>query len=774
MGVEQSDFVHRRWRLCGQVQGVGLRPYVFRLARQHGLCGFVKNNTAGVVIEAWGELARLEAFEGKLLAVPPPLARIEGVQRENVEPAGIAPDGFVISASELGVAERGRVTVDCATCSECVRELSDPRNRRFRHGTINCTNCGPRFTIVRDLPYDRGSTTMRGFVMCAACAREYADPGDRRFHAQPVSCHDCGPRVRLVRGDGLTVVGDPYVEAAHVLRGGSILAIKGLGGFHLAVDATNAQAVEEMRRRKRRDHKPFAVMVRDVEHAAELVHLSDAARRELASAAAPIVLARARTASGIARGVAPGNHRLGVMLASNPMQHLLMAQGLPALVMTSANRSDEPLVKDDSDVGRRLEGIPDAVLTHDRPIQRAVDDSVLLDSACGLMMVRRARGYVPSPVALPVPAPGPGLCVGADLKNSVALVDGTTAVLSQHVGDVSHMLAYTRFVRTVEDMQRLFDCEPGWVACDRHPSYLTRRFAQQFANERDIRLFEIQHHHAHAASLLVEHGLDEPIIAIVCDGVGYGDDGTAWGGEVLRADLGGYRRLARLRPLRLPGGDAAARQTGRCAFAWLFDRFGPAASEHRLADRALPDARERRVVSEMLGGGLHCPSSSGLGRLFDAAAGLLGVCDFNHFEGMSGQRLESEAAGVDGPRFCSSLWRPPRESSGELGAIDHRPLLGRLIAGVEAGEPVGALARVFHEAVGEALVAAAAWAAKREGLGLIGLTGGVFCNELLTKCVVDGLREKGLLPVLHARIPPNDGGLALGQAGVCAKLLHEV
>ncbi|GAB4385878.1 MAG: carbamoyltransferase HypF [Phycisphaerales bacterium] len=765
---------HHRWHIRGQVQGVGFRPFVFRLARRHGLVGSVKNNTAGVVIDAWGEAEQVALFEAELLTAFPPLARIEGVRREQVEPPGTAPCDFAIANSEATAAQRGRVTVDCATCGDCVRELFDPHDRRYRHGMINCTNCGPRFSIVQDLPYDRASTTMRGFAMCDACAREYADPGNRRFHAQPVCCHDCGPRVRLLRLDGSEAADDPYREAARLLREGSILAIKGLGGYHLAVDATNATAVEELRRRKRRDHKPLAVMVRDLEHATRLVHLSTSARVELSSPAAPIVLARTRADSGIAPGVAPGSHRLGVMLASNPIQHLLMAEGLPALVMTSANRSDEPLVKDDADVGRRLAGIYDAVLTHDRQIERAVDDSVLIDAACGLLMVRRARGYVPTPLELPVAAPGAGLCVGADLKNAVALVEGKTAVLSQHIGDVSHALAYERLVRTVEDLQRLFDCEPTWVGCDRHPSYLTRRLARRLARERGLRFVEVQHHHAHAASLLVERGLDEPMIALACDGVGYGDDGTAWGGEVLRADLSGFERLARLRPLRLPGGDAAARQTGRCGFAWLWDRYGPRAMEHPLAERVMPDARQRQVIGAMLSRGLQSPPSSGLGRIFDAAASLLGVCDENHYEGMSGQRLESEAAGREGEPWEGSLWRPPSDGSEAPGEIDHRALLDRLIEGIDAGEPIGELAWLFHDALAKALVAAAAWAAERERIGRVGLTGGVFCNELLTLRVVEGLEARGLEPILHARVPPNDAGLALGQAGVCAKLLHEV
>lgn len=782
MSLPNSTTLHHRWHIQGQVQGVGFRPFVYRLATQHHLVGAVRNDTAGVVIDAWANLETLDRFEHQLLTTLPPLASIDRMQRESIDPPGPPPPSFSILASDTTTAvERGRVTVDCATCPDCRRELFNPTDRRYRHGLINCTNCGPRFTIVRDLPYDRAATTMRDFAMCNQCAHEYANPADRRFHAQPVCCHDCGPQVRIVRPDGSTIDADPYLHAADMLRRGSILAIKALGGYHLACRADDPHAVAELRRRKHRDHKPFAVLARDLDHARTLVRLSPAAEAELTASSAPIILAPTNPGAPVAPGVAPRSHRLGVMLASTPIQHLLMAQHLPPLVMTSANRSDEPLVKDDADALSRLDAIADAILLHDRPIERAVDDSVLLDSTRGLVMFRRARGYVPAPLSLPVRSPAPGLCVGAELKNTVGLVDETHAVLSQHVGDLSQMLAYERFVRTIEDMQRLFAVEPRWVACDRHPGYLSRRFAQQFARRRGIPLFQIQHHHAHAASLLVEHGLDQPIVAIVCDGVGYGDDGAAWGGEILIADLKTSRRVARLRPLLLPGGDAAARQTGRCAFAWLFDRFGHDAITHPLAARVLPDPAERQIIAQMLAAGLQCPPSSGAGRLFDAAASLLGLCDFNHHEAMSGQLLESAAAAAEPTThpatFPVQLWKPPAPHNAEandLGELDHRPLLDHLLSGLTAGEPVTNLAWTFHHALARALADAAAWAAAHAGLHTVGLTGGVFCNQLLTTLLAQALHDHALHVLTHARIPPNDGGLSLGQAGISAKLQSEV
>ncbi|MCL4221238.1 MAG: carbamoyltransferase HypF [Phycisphaerales bacterium] len=782
MTSETTDNLHQRWSIRGQVQGVGFRPFVYRIATAHALRGWVLNHTGGVTIEAWGERTALDSFDRDLRTTLPPLARVDQIERETVRPAGRAPVSFRIVASESTTAARGRVTVDSATCSDCQRELLDPADRRYRHGLINCTNCGPRFTIVRDLPYDRAATTMAGFAMCARCAGEYADPGNRRFHAQPICCHDCGPKVSLRLADGRAVAGEPIVEAARLLAAGRIVAIKGLGGYHLAARARDEVAVRELRRRKQRDFKPFALLVRDLAEARQLVELSPLAEAELPSPAAPIVLARARQGKGIAPSVAPGSHRLGIMLPGTPIQHLLMAEDVGPLVMTSANASDEPLVKDDDEVERRLAGVHDAVLWHDRPIERAVDDSVLLDAGDRLVMFRRARGYVPSPVTMPVRSPRPGLCVGGEIKNAVALVDQHMCVLSQHVGDLSQALAYTRFVRTIDDLQRLFDIEPAWIACDRHPAYLSRRLAQRLARERGLPLIETQHHHAHAASLLVEHRRTEPIIAIVCDGVGYGDDGTAWGGEILKADLCGSERLAHLRPLRLPGGDVAAKRTGRCAMSWLVDRFGDSAWEHPLSARVLSDLAEREAVGLMLRRNLNCPVSSGAGRLFDAAAALLGLCAFNHHESMSGQMLESAAYGArQRTGLEERLWSPAPSFSQEgeagaglLGQIDHRPLLDRLMEGLVRGEPVEELAWVFHDTLARGLAEAAAAACAHTGLRTVGLTGGVFCNELLTSRICAWLSTTGLEVIMHARIPAGDGGLALGQAGIGATIACEV
>jgi hydrogenase maturation protein HypF len=654
---------------------------------------------------------------------------------------------------------------------DCLRELGDPGDRRYGHALINCTNCGPRYTIILDLPYDRPLTTMAGFPMCPRCAAEYVDPADRRFHAQPTCCPACGPQPVLVNAEGDAIDPDPVAGAARLLRDGGVIAMKGLGGYHLVVDATDDGAVRDLRRAKRRDHKPFAIMARDIETVASLVRLSDDARCALLSPACPIVLAPRREAvagaPSIARSVAGGSHRLGVMVPYTPLQHLLFGAGAPdVLVMTSANFADDPLISDDGDARQRLVGVAQALLAHDRPIERAVDDSIVIDTAAGLLPVRRARGYVPTPLVLPVAAPRPGLCTGADLKCAVAVVPGAAAILGQHLGDLGYVLAFKRFRKTVDDLLRLYDVDPAWIACDAHPAYVSNEWARRVAAQRGIELIPVQHHHAHLASLLAEHGRGDRIVGLVCDGVGYGADGAAWGGEVLVGDLAGFTRAGHVRPLRPPGGDAAARETGRCGLSWLVDAVGTAAAEHAAARSIMPDAGRRTVIFDMLERDLNCPPSTGLGRLFDAAAALLGVCDFNHHEAMSGQRLET-AASADVRRPSGVGLMPVVERDG-VDEIDHRPLLLDMARRRAAGGDAGELAWLFHDAVADGLARAARRAAEKRGLGTVGLTGGVFCNALLTELVASRLRTAGLDVLVHRTVPPNDGGIALGQAAVAA------
>ncbi len=765
----------RVWKVRGQVQGVGFRPFVYRLACRLGLSGDVRNDPSGVTIRAFGPPELLDEFVVRLRQEAPALSRIDSVGLVSDEAAVDVPDAFQIVSSTEEPTERGRVTVDSATCSDCLRELFDPADRRYRHGLINCTNCGPRFSIVRDLPYDRPRTTMAGFEMCARCAAEYHDPADRRFHAQPVCCPSCGPQVRMTDAAGRPWVGNPYRTAARLLADDGVLAMKGLGGYHLVVRADREAAVARLRRAKRRDHKPFALMVGDLRQAKRLVRLSEQAERLLLSPVCPIVLAeRTAEAEGlVAPSVAPGCHRLGVMLPNTPMQHLLAREpelrGVP-LVMTSANLSDDPLIKDDEAALEQLRSLCDGFLWHDRPIERAVDDSVVLDGPCGVVPLRRARGYVPTPLSLPVSLDEPGLCVGGELKNVVAVARHNEVVLSQHVGDLTYSLAFERFRQTLDDLQRLFDARPAWVAGDKHPRYLSRQWGRRLAAQLGVQWHEVQHHHAHLASLLAEHGRTEPVVGLVCDGVGFGDDGTVWGGELLVGGLAHCHRVGRMRPLRLPGGDAAAKQTTRCAAAWLFDLFGDGAVRCSAAARLFPDRREREAIFALLRRGLSCPTSSALGRLFDAAAALLGVCDFNHYEAMAGQRLEAaafRARGSDVPVF-----EPRIEENGGCLEWDTRPLLAELLRGLEDGVPTDELALFFHHAVADSLLALALRAVEKTGIRTLGLSGGVFCNAVLTERVVERARAAGLEVFVHSQVPPNDGGLALGQAAVVAARLR--
>jgi hydrogenase maturation protein HypF len=754
----------RVYRVTGQVQGVGFRPFVYRLAVGLGLAGTVRNDPAGVEIVVAGTAVALAEFRRRLASEAPALARIDSIREGDA--GAPPPPGFRIVASEAAGAERGRVTVDTAACAECLAEMRDPADRHHRHALVNCVNCGPRYTIIRDLPYDRPNTTMAGFAMCPDCAREYEDPADRRFHAQPVCCPACGPRLELVgAGAGTGARGDPIGGGARLLVAGGILAVKGLGGYHLAADARSEEAVRRLRAAKGRDEKPFAVMVRDIAKARRLADLSPAGERLLASPAAPIVLAPARSGADLAAAVSGPSHRVGVMLPHTPLSHLLLAAGPAALVMTSGNRSEDPLIRDDAEAMARLGPFAGAVLRHDRPIERAVDDSVFVDAPTGPIPLRRARGLVPAPIRLPVAAPRPGIAAGGELKAALAVVRGGEAVLSQHLGDLSYAKAFRRFLDTLRDLTRLFDLAPEWIAFDAHPGYLSHREARRIAAAGGLVEIVVQHHHAHLAALLAEHGLSGPAVGVVCDGVGYGADGTAWGGEVLVGDLVTFRRAARLRPLELPGGDRAAVEIRRCALSWLFDA-GLAVEPH--LGRAMADGDERRGVLALLDADRHCPPSSGLGRLFDAAAALLGLAERNSFEAQSGVALEAAAvragAGPSGEGLMPLADGDPAE-------IDHRPLLRRLLDLLERGESAGRLAWLFHDAVADGLARAAAWAAAEAGLSTVGLTGGVFGNGLLTELTAARLSARGLTVLLHREVPLNDGGLALGQSAVAAARL---
>ena len=764
----------QRWVIRGQVQGVGYRPFVYRLAHRFGLSGSVKNDTTGVTIEAQGSAAALERFSRALEHERPPLALIDDIESDVITPERREESDFHIidsSADPQRPPDVG-ITVDAAVCPDCLAELLDVRDRRSGYGLINCTNCGPRFSIIQHVPYDRPNTTMKSFEMCQPCGDEYTDPLDRRFHAQPIACHACGPTVELVDSDGRRIGGDPIEGAAERLASGRIIAIKGLGGFHLAVRADDEIAVARLRRAKQRDHKPFALMCRSIEAAAQFATFSSHAITEMRSPRCPIVLAPRRADVRIAAAVAPDSHRLGLMLPYTPIHHLLFAaldSQIDALVMTSGNLTDEPLVIDNAEAIERIGGMCDAILWHDRPIERCVDDSVLIDAGDALIPIRRSRGYTPA--ALPLPrtdiggAPTYGLCVGGELKNTVAVVRDDHAVLGQHLGDLTHPLAHDYFKKAIADLLDLYQVAPEWIAHDLHPVYLSTAYARTLAEQWGVPLIGIQHHHAHAASVMAEHDVAEPALAIVCDGVGYGTDGTIWGGELLRADLLDFERLAHLRPLRLAGGDAAAKDTRRCALALMHQVYGDAFDRHPTTQHLIPDDTDRAMLTRMISRNVNCSASTGAGRLFDGVAALLGLCGHNQYEAQAAMRLEAAASRWPGgyrsdPEF--DLSNPDHDE------IDCSPLVDALLQQMNAGRRVEQLAAMFHEELAHAWASMARHWADHTGIRVVALSGGVFCNRILTQRLTELLSQSDLRVLTHHKVPPNDGGLAFGQAAIAA------
>jgi hydrogenase maturation protein HypF len=762
----------RRWLVTGQVQGVGFRPFVFRIARQFNLSGFVRNQTDGVTIEGQATPSALRKFDQALRRQHPTLAHIRHIHRERVSPDPESREFRILESTRADPArgQHADLTVDTAVCQACVREMLCASDRRHRYALTNCTNCGPRFTIVRRVPYDRCNTTMASFSMCPACREEYTNPSNRRFHAQPIACHDCGPRLSLIAPDGTALPGDPIETARQRLLDRQVLAIKGLGGFHLAVRADDESAVRRLRSLKRRDHKPFALMVPSIDAARQLVELSTPAAALMASPACPIVLAPRRADAAVAPSVAPSNHRLGVMVPYTPIHHLIFhPPPMPALVMTSGNLSDDPLITDNDVALRQLGPMCDALLLHDRPIQRAIDDSVMIDLGDeDPIFVRRARGHVPRAIELPG-AVTQGLCVGGELKNTIAVVRDGSVILSQHLGDLTHPLALENFKQAVDDLRQLNGVRPEWIAHDLHPMYLSTAYAQALASQMGVPTVAVQHHHAHAAALMAEHGITDRILAIVCDGTGFGTDGTTWGGELLACDRQAFQRLARLRPLHLPGGDAAARDTRRCGLAALQQIAGDDLSEHPAARRLVPDTSDRAMLCRMLRGEIACAPSSGAGRYFDAVAALLGLCAYNHHEAQAAIALESAAHRARGRASDSRLYAI---GDGPVREIDLAPLVAAIVSRVDAGASSDELAWLFHEQLAQAWARAARDAAAQLDIRVVGLTGGVFCNALLTRRLTDLLNEAGLTVLRHRLVPPNDGGIALGQAAVAAAGLH--
>jgi hydrogenase maturation protein HypF len=767
--VTEGDRVRRAVRVSGVVQGVGYRPFVYRLATTAGLAGLVGNDAEGVFVEIEGPFPAVECFVAALRATAPPLARVDGV--ESIPVPVQDSRGFTIVESRGSAKVATTVPPDTALCDDCRRELFDPTDRRYRYPFITCTNCGPRFTISTALPYDRPTTTMAGFDLCPDCHAEYEDPTDRRFHAQPLACAACGPQLWLERPDGRNFrASDAALAATHrLLADGAIVAVKGLGGYHLACDASSDDAVALLRVRKHRPDKPFAVMVRDLTAAMALAEIGDDEAALLASPAAPIVLLRARPDHGLAAGVAPGTPWLGLLLPYTPVHHLLFAPvpgrdtAVPdALVMTSGNVSDEPICFDDDDARSRLGKIADAFLVHDRPIHVPCDDSVVRVVDHQVLPIRRSRGHTPIPVRLPVDV-SPALAVGGELKNTFCLARHRDAWLSQHIGDMGTVETLAAFERSVGQFRSLFGVTPVVVAADGHPAYHSTRWAEEQAGLGPVS--PVQHHHAHLAALLAEHGepLDATVVGVVFDGTGYGVDGTIWGGEIL---LGGYRSVSRvgyLQPFPLPGGDATIRRPYRVALALL-----AAAGVDWEGDlppvMAAPPA-ELEGLRRQLRRGSHCVATSSMGRLFDAVASLIGVRHVVTYEAQAAMELEELAVqGAGHPvtyRFAV-----------DQGVIDPAPVVVAMVGDLRRGVPAAAIAAGFHDAVAEAVAGLAGVVAAGAGTRDVGLTGGVFQNAVLTTGLRRRLHERGLRVLTHSLVPPNDGGLALGQMAVLAARLH--
>ncbi|MFF1722642.1 carbamoyltransferase HypF [Streptomyces sviceus] len=772
----------RRVTVRGVVQGVGFRPYLYGLATELALAGHVTNTPEGVVAEVEGNASAVARFCDLIAAQAPPLARVESVHHREMPPIGGTE--FTILTSRTGGPARTLVSPDSATCPDCLAELADPADRRYRHPFVNCTHCGPRFTIVTDVPYDRANTTMAGFAMCADCAREYEDPADRRFHAQPVACPACGPRLRLVLAQepriGNAEGADPLTDARALLTRGAILAVKGLGGYHLACDATNQEAVALLRRRKARGDKPFAVMARTANDVRHLVRLSPAERSLLEGRARPVVLLRRRPHPSYAPGdlrpaeaVAPRSPDLGVMLPYTPVHHLLL--GLPGdpdgpglLVMTSGNLSGEPIVTDEDEALERLAHLADAWLTHDRPIHVPCDDSVVRVCDGEPLVIRRSRGYAPLPVSLPMPV-RPALAAGGDLKNAFCLGAGRQAWLSAHIGDMDDVGTQRVFERAVAQLESITGVCPETLVSDRHPGYRSAGWAARNAAHRPV--VRVQHHHAHIAAAMAEHGLDgtRPVIGVAFDGTGHGDDGAVWGGEFLLADYDRFTRFGHLAYVPLPGGDAAVRRPYRVALAHL-RAAGIDWSDDLACTTACPPD-ELHVLERQLERDLNCVPTSSMGRLFDAVSSLAGVCHLAGYEAQAAVELEGAALHApadDTTAYAFALHAPEENRDGAVRA-DPAPVLAAIVGDLRVGVEPALVAARFHRGVTGLVHRMCARARERHGLDTVALTGGVFANTLLSSACAATLCEDGFTVLRHHLVPPNDGGLALGQLMVAAR-----
>jgi hydrogenase maturation protein HypF len=754
--------IRREIRVSGIVQGVGFRPYVFRLATERDLSGTIMNTSAGVTIEIQGPTEIVDDFVLRLPEQAPALSRITGVAVREL-PCN-ADRAFQILASRAGEPVRTLISPDVAICDDCLRELLDPADRRYLYPFINCTNCGPRFTIVRDIPYDRCRTSMAEFPMCAACRAEYEDIRNRRFHAQPNACWKCGPQLAWWDSQGHPIeTSDPVREAAQRLRMGEVIAVKGLGGFHLAADATNPSAVERLRQRKRRIEKPFALMVPDLDAAARLCEVDDAARSALLSRHRPIVLLPRKKGAAIAGAVAPGQCDFGVFLPYTPLHHLLFAAGnFSALVMTSGNMSEEPIAIHNQEAVTRLAGLADFFLVHNRDILLRCDDSVVRPGAGRLRQVRRSRGYVPAPLELRCEVP-PVLAVGGELKNTICLTQGHLAFLSQHIGDLENVESFTFFREAVEHLSRILEIAPKIIAYDLHPDYLSSKWALA---QNGVRLVGVQHHHAHIASCMAENGVEGRVIGLALDGTGYGTDGNIWGGEALLADYTGFARAAHFAYVPMPGGAAAIHEPWRMAVSYLAHHFGPEFLKWDVPFVRGLDRGKAETILRMIERRVNSPLTSSCGRLFDAVAALIGLRGTVNYEAQAAMELEMLGrTSTDAGAYPFDVGRV--NGCWEIGT---RALFETILEDLARNVALETISRRFHNGLVAVLARLAGLLRQESSLHRVCLSGGVFHNSLVLEQLVRDLDAAGFEVFTHAQVPAGDGGLSLGQAMIAARL----
>jgi hydrogenase maturation protein HypF len=761
----------KRLFVTGRVQGVGFRPAVYRLAQQLGLAGFIFNDTKGVTIEVQGSAKAVSKFVRSFMedSIITPLARIKLCQVS--ETAVVENERkFVIKTSESVGTALSEVSPDMATCGACLEEMRDESDFRYRYPFINCTNCGPRYSIVQTIPYDRPNTTMSVFEMCDKCAAQYKDANDRRFHAQPVACPDCGPKICLTDSSGKTIEQDSdevIKQTARMLRAGKIVAVKGVGGFHLAVNALDNEAVLRLRERKKRDAKPFAMMADSVEKVKKYAVVSEIAKQVLTSPESPIVLLSKKPDNPIAPSVAGGVSTFGFMLCYAPLHWLLFAEGLDVLVMTSGNISDEPLICRNEIALERLGGVADAFLMHDREIYRQVDDSIvhLIDDEP--VLLRRARGYVPTPVSIEAECEKDILAAGSDMKNTFCYVKANQLIVSEHIGDMEEGSVYRHYADSVEHLGQLFEVGPKVVACDLHPGYFSSQYA---ASLKDVELVKVQHHWAHIASVLAEYGLGEKVIGLECDGTGYGTDGAIWGCECMIADLESFERFGHLKYYPLAGGDSAAKEAIRPALALLSQAYGDEFELDKfqwLLKKIEPNIEKQKLVLEQIRKQVNTVNTSSLGRVFDAVAAMVGLGSYNHFDAQLPMALEA----VADEKVEQSYDFEVKERAGEPKQLDLSKMIRQLIDDIRDGVSTTAVSAKFHNCLAAGLCEMAKKARDSNGFGKIALSGGVFCNRYLTNRLIKLLKQADFNVLFNRLVPSNDGGISLGQAAIAAKKL---